>query len=266
MNTKTHALDPSVQDIINGALRWRDWLTLGWYDFTIRHRRTMIGAFWETVQVGVWIICLSVVFGHHEGHGPDYFAYLAAGMISWNFITGTINSGASLFSKNANYMLNLQIPFSFYVFRSITESVAKLAFQAPVYIAVLAFFPHLLSLKMLMFLPGMLVLLFTAFWVAPLLGIIGSRFNDAAYLISIAMRLLFFISPVFWKAHAGRGGRDLMAAYNPFTYFLDVVRQPLLGTMPSAKAWTVALTVTLVGSLVTYLAFRRYRQAIIFWV
>lgn len=259
-------MDAGTRDILAGISRWRDWLTLGWYDFSIHYRRTLMGPFWQTIQVGIWVLGLTLVFGRHEGQGIHYVAYVATGVTFWNFLSSSLTNGAGVFNRRANLIRNLENPLSLHVFRSITESTARLGFQFLAFFAIVAYSPDLLTPATLMFIPGLLAVLFTVAWVAPLMGIIGSRYHDTEHFLSVLMRFLFFTTPIFWVARETSGARTWLAALNPFTHFLEIVRAPLLGEMPGSTAWTVVLCITLPGSLISYYLFRRCRQSIVFWV
>ena len=71
----------AAADVAQSFTRTSLWITLGWYDFTLRYRRTSVGPLWEIVVMGVWVVGLGVLFGRLLGHSRESFlAYLAAGV------------------------------------------------------------------------------------------------------------------------------------------------------------------------------------------
>jgi ABC-type polysaccharide/polyol phosphate export permease len=79
------------------------------------------------------------------------------------------------------------------------------------------------------------------------------------------MRVAFFVTPVIWMPDQ-LGTRAYLALYNPFTYFVELIRAPLLGQVPPALTWMLALAVTAVGCLVTWLFFVRFRRRVVYWL
>jgi len=54
--------------------------------------------------------------------------------------------------------------------------------------------------------------------------------------------------------------------YNPLVYLLDIVRSPLLGTMPSMISLVVVSGMAVVGIALTFIIFSMVRPRIAFWV
>lgn len=265
MAVRAAYITPALEDLSASLRLWRNWWTLGWYDFWFKHTRTLIGPFWQTVQVAIWVLGLTLIFRRGEGNHPHYVAYVALGVIFWNFISGTITASVNVFNRSSNLILNVNNPLLFYCFRQHTHHLARLLFQFLLYLGILVFTLDLITPATLMVIPGLLAILLTAVWVGPLLGILGSRYGDTEQIAQTLMRFFFFASPVFWVAK-GDGIRQHIALYNPFTHFLEIVRAPLLGDLPSVTSWCVVLGIFAVGSIGTVAAFSRYRRVLVFWL
>lgn len=260
------AAPAAVGDILESFRRVTLWSTLGWHDFLIRYRRTLVGPFWQTIMVAVWVLGLGLVFGHIlQRTGENYAAYLAAGVVLWNYLSNSLSASTQVFVKHANLIHSVNNPLYTYALRQITENLARLGFQSLVFLAVLPITDIPFGPVILMAIPGFLAILLTSLWAVPLIGMLGARFRDLSYAISAVMRFLFFTTPVFWHADS-LGERAYLAHFNPLTHFLEVVRAPLLGIAPAPLSWAVVLTITTVGALLTLLAFNRFRRRIVFWL
>ena len=62
------------------------------------------------------------------------------------------------------------------------------------------------------------------------------------------------------------GERGYLALFNPFTYFVALIRAPLMGQVPSALTWGLALAVTLGGWALAGLVFARLRPRVPYWL
>ena len=79
------------------------------------------------------------------------------------------------------------------------------------------------------------------------------------------MQIAFFMTPVIWKPEQlGRG--QALLWLNPFFDLLEIVRQPLLGTLPGADIWLGALLYSLVLWGLAWSMFARARGRIAFWI
>ncbi|MEA1938224.1 MAG: ABC transporter permease [Pseudomonadota bacterium] len=257
---------PAFDDIAEALLHWPIWIKLGTYDFMIQHRRTLIGPFWQTAQQGVWVAGLALVFASKmsEGRG-DYIPYVVVGIVLWNFMAAMLNIGTTVFTSNIGLITNISAPLSTHVLRSIVLALWRMLFQFLLFLAILPFFTHVIGPVNLLAIPGFLIGLFTSFWVCMLFAILGARFRDVYYINASMLRFLFFMTPIFWVPTIG-GVRGFIAVFNPFTHYLAIVREPLLGNMPSLLSWSVVMTISILGGIVTLMMFSRLRRSIVFWL
>jgi ABC-type polysaccharide/polyol phosphate export permease len=96
------------------------------------------------------------------------------------------------------------------------------------------------------------------------IGGLGARFRDVPLICTNLMQVAFFLSPVFWKASQIQN--PLFVEFNPFYYFLEAVRMPLLGQMPPAIIWIVIAAITCANAIVSVLFFARIRPRIPYWL
>ena len=255
-------------DIRQSFVRTPLWITLGWYDFILRYRRTFLGPVWEIITVVIWITGLGLIYGRLFNYSQEtYLAYLTIGIILWLYISDTLTTGVNVFVSNAALISSINNPLYTYVLRNIIARLIRLMFHSLVFIAMLFLIKIDLVLRpqTFMVLPGFFMLLFMSLWLIPLLGFFGAKFRDLIYLIQACMRFLFFVTPVFWYVE-NLGSRTFLANVNPFTHFLAVVRAPLLGEPVLHHSWLVVLLINTVGFIVTVILYGPYRQRLIYWL
>jgi ABC-type polysaccharide/polyol phosphate export permease len=76
---------------------------------------------------------------------------------------------------------------------------------------------------------------------------------------------MFLLTPILWKPDQISEIRWLVM-FNPFFYFLELIRAPLLGTAPSPFIWVVAFSITLAMGLAAIPLFARFHDRIAYWV
>lgn len=137
--------------------------------------------------------------------------------------------------------------------------------NALVYVGVALLFGIYAGWAGLLILPALILLVMNAIWVGLLFGVLCTRFRDIPQIVQSIMRIAFFMTPVIWMPEQ-LGTRAYLALLNPFTYFVELIRMPLLGEVPSALTWGLALGVTIIGSLMATYAFVRFRNRVAFWL
>ena len=75
------------RDLLAGIRAWRLWTMLGWNDIRQRYRRSVLGPFWITISMAVFITLLGVIYSHiFKIELKTYLPYLSLGYIIWGFI------------------------------------------------------------------------------------------------------------------------------------------------------------------------------------
>jgi len=84
--------------------------------------------------------------------------------------------------------------------------------------------------------------------------------------VSSLVQVAFFITPIFWEIGQAQGWRSLFVTFNPLFHYVDILRSPLLGKLPSVESWLIVIALTFIGWGVTLSLFNRYKTRIIFWI
>jgi len=241
------------------------WIMLGWTDIVLEYRRTKIGPLWQTLQVIVLTAGLVVVFGGMRRGIENFPAYVLCGLILWNFISITIIGGGRVFNHQAGLIRDTTAPLELYIVRELTVFTIRMFFQMVAYVLAIFVFDVTINWYILCFIPAIAVYIFTALWLMPMVGIWITRFPDFGPFMQAVMRFLFFLTPVFWGP-GGNSMRQYLYLYNPFTHFLNIARQPLLGQPPDAQSWVIVLIFTSLGAMVSGLLYMRKRDFIVYWL
>lgn len=72
-------------------------------------------------------------------------------------------------------------------------------------------------------------------------------------------------SPILWHQEHVKHGAEILA-FNPATYLLVVVRDPLLGQTVPLTTWVVAAALTAVSVACAAVVYVTYRNRIAYWV
>ena len=210
----------ALQDIVKGATMFRLWATLALHDVRLRYRGSILGPFWVTVSTAILITALGLIYPKLFGlDTTEYLPYLAVGLVVWQFILTQIITFAH----------NVVVIVVVFLFVGIVPPITLLW--------------HVFV--------GVLLLLVNGIWMCLFLGMLGARFRDIPPMITNFMTLAFFVTPIFWfPINAGEWW--FLIQLNPFFAIIDLIRSPLLGSLPEATSLPISIAVAVFGLLIAF--------------
>ncbi|MEO1251515.1 MAG: ABC transporter permease [Pseudomonadota bacterium] len=243
--------------------RFRGPVELGWYDFTTVFRRSYLGPIWTPIQLAAWVGTLVLLFSNRLGEGVgEYALYVGIGMFAWEFLSTAIAAGPAFLTGSAGVLRNTPIDISIVTVRRLSMIASKSVFQLPVPIFLIVIFGGAPTWHLFLLAPVAVIFLLNAYSILTILGVLNAFMRDLEFLTPTVMRFLFFATPIFWKGD--EGFRKILADYNPFSYFLEIVRATVNGEIASLQTWVVVGVITaLCFSLAIWLQ-QRFRSAIIY--
>ena len=257
------------RDLIDGGRRVELWARLGWMEVKRRYRRTVIGPFWSVISLAVLVVTIGTVgVGLWDQDPHVYLPYLTAGMVAWMMISSSLGEACGVFIANTNLFRNTRCDFSLLAYALVWRNLLVFVHHLVVYALVaLALAPHfLLSPTTLLLMPGLALLALNGVWITLLLGMACLRFRDIQQVVTSALQIGLFVTPILWPAEQLAGsGRLVFVHLNPLHHCIDLVRAPLLGTAPAAASYLAVAGLAVVGWLATYVVFGRFRARIPYW-
>lgn len=135
------AADIVAAEIFDGFRAWRVWTILGWDDIRQRYRRSILGPFWITLSMGVFILVLGVIYGRlFHMDLTTYMPYLSAGYILWGFISAVTSDSCGAFHEGGRIIKQIKLPFTTYIFRVIYRNFIVLLHTIVIFIPVAIYF------------------------------------------------------------------------------------------------------------------------------
>lgn len=256
----------ALGDIGRALEEWELWLTMSWQDIKQRYRGSMLGPFWVTISMGVQVAAWSIVFGQiFRQPLSEYIPYLTLGSLAWSWMAAVTNESTQLFVSAQRYVKQIRLPITLFIFRLLTRNLIVLAHNFVVYIVVALIVGLNPGWIGLLAIPGIFVGVVSLFWIALFFGMLGARFRDFPQIVTSLITVMFLLTPILWEP-GQLGNRRYWVDYNPVYYFIEIVRQPLMGHVPPVGFWKVTLLITAVLAAIVFPMFRRFRSRIAYWV
>ncbi|MGN0102481.1 MAG: ABC transporter permease [Dietzia sp.] len=269
----SHTFRRAVADLRQGLHQRELWLSLGWQDIKQRYRRSTLGPLWITIATGVMAVALGLLYSIlFQIPLAEFLPHVTVGLIMWGFISGCIKEGAEVFIANEGLIKQLPSALSVHVYRLVWRQFLFLCHNLVIWVILMLVFPRPLGWELLLSVVGLGVLMINGVWVSMLFGILATRFRDIAPLLDSMVQLLFYMTPIVWTTQTlyEQGGqiadRARIAEINPLYHYLEIVRAPMLGQPVDAYHWWIVLACTAVGLLLAFVALRRFRSRVPYWV
>jgi lipopolysaccharide transport system permease protein len=237
-------------------------------DLKQAYRRSALGPFWITASMAVQIVAMGLVFSIiFKTPLNEYLPFLATSIILFGLISTTVNESCMTFIASDSIIKQLKLPFFVFVIRVLFRNLLNFAHNLALIPFVFLFFGQSISLSTLLFIPGLLLFVINAGWMALLLGMVSARFRDLPQMVAAAMTIVYFVTPVMWQPSLiPAGTAHVLLGLNPFYHLLQIMRLPLLGGQPTAENWLLTVVLAVAGWTLSAVVLRRFGRQIAFWV
>ncbi|GAE31449.1 ABC transporter permease [Halalkalibacter hemicellulosilyticus] len=193
------------------------------------HRNSYLGYFWwlldPLLNVAVYFFLVSIILGRT---GENYLVYLAIGLISWRWISTTVNSSAKSITKYASIINQVYLPKSIFPFAFTISQLFNFAFGLVV-IAIFLALNGIIPGWQVVYLP-LIVAVQLIFLIA--IGLMLAYFNvfirDIDYVLTHVTRVLFYASPIIWMGDRLPDKYSWVVDINPVAILVNSYRDVLM--------------------------------------
>lgn len=237
-----------------------------WTDLLSRYRRTILGPLWMSITLGFGSTGLGILWSQIWNMPPhEIIPTTTFGFLIWMFISGCINESTNVFTDSGDIIKSLKVPIIFFPMVALFRQFFNFVHAWPIIIIVMMIYPPETIKNLWLFFPSLMLCLVNIFLVMIVIGVICVRYRDVPPLINAIMPMLFFLSPVLFKASQIEG-ISWIILINPLTHYIFLLRTPLEGSliMPSTLIIVAAHTLLLISACIYLLRYKSNR--IVFWV
>ncbi len=199
-------------------------------DLKSRFRRSYLGISWIVVQQLFFALIAGFIWSRIFGmNASEFIPFLTIGSVTWAFISGAMIEGCGTFVIAHNYLKQLPLPQSIFIFRTLFTSLFYLSVGIGTTILVLVVFSKFSLISILYILPGIVILIFYFYGMSGMLAYLGLRYRDLQHAINSLLSLFFIVTPVLYPPEVLiKKGIGIVVYMNPLASLIEVVRYPLL--------------------------------------
>jgi ABC-type polysaccharide/polyol phosphate export permease len=254
------------RDLLSAVRKSSLWTALGWNDIRQRYRRSVLGPFWITLSMAVFITVLGVIYSNiFKIELRTYLPYLTLGYIIWGFVSTTTSESSIAFQESERIIRQIRLPYSIFILRVVWRNFIVFLHTIVIFVPVAMFYDVRPGLVGLLALPGLALVYLNQVWITLTLAIICTRYRDVQQIVATAIQLMLFATPIMWPISA-IGNAAIIAYVNPLYHLIELVRAPMLGEIPSGLSWLVVVACAIVGWTLAILLLRRAARRLVFWL
>jgi lipopolysaccharide transport system permease protein len=223
-----------------------------WREIEARYRGSYLGLLWSLVTPLVMLATYTIVFStifqarwrvDEVPHRGEFALTLFAGLIAFNLFAECVTRAPTLVVANTNYVKNVVFPIQILpvsaLGAALFHGVVNVAILLAASVAVFGTLSHTLWLLPVVALP-LLALCLGLSW---LLASLGVFLRDTTYAVGMATQILFFLTPVFYRADAVPEPLRRILLLNPLSGIVEDFRRVLVwNQLPEWSTWCVAMT------------------------
>ena len=256
----------ALWDFVEGAYLWQMWWRQSVNEVRRRYKRTLLGPAWVTVSLLVFTVALSVIWAGLFGMNVrEYLPFFLSGMLAWTMVSACIGEGCTVLIAAEGLVKSRQFPYTALIYQVGARNLVIFGHNLVGYVIAAAICGVAPSWHMILVLPSLVLLLLNAIWMALMVAVFCLRFRDFQQLVASFLQIATFITPIFWNPSQIQGKRALIVHMNPLHHMVDIVRQPLLGHLPSLESYAVCLLTALVGWFFAFRLFAGKRHRLAYW-
>jgi ABC-type polysaccharide/polyol phosphate export permease len=254
-------------DLVQGLGYWRVSHLMGLNEIRRRYARSRIGQFWLTILTGIMVTSLGVVWATlWKVHVADLLPFIAISLILWTMISGVLAEATTVFVTAGPFFLNQGMSFSTAIYALVYRHLLIFLHNLPIVIIAMLVFSVPIGATALLALAGLALLLLLLVWASYVAAIACLRFRDLTQLLQGFLLIAFFVTPVLWKPEQIPADKQHFLSLNPFAAMLAVVREPLLGQLPTLHDWLSAVMFSIGGFVISMPLIGYCRRRIIYWI
>ncbi len=252
----------------------RYWLDFLWVmtqkEIKARYKHAVLGFLWIVINPLSQMLVMGFVFQFFVPvHVDNYFLFLFAGLLPWNFFAQSLTKTTPAFFYERNLIKKAKFPREAIILSIILSNLFH--FLVALLLLVAALVADKLFLegygvlalaaylgRMLWLLPALLLLLVFTVGLSLLTASLNVRFRDVNFMVQLAVMLWFYATPVIYALNLLPEMLRPLFYLNPMTFIVELFHYALMG-LPISLLELAPVSLVIVA-LVFYLGWRVFSK------
>ena len=258
-----------MYDTCQSIVSWRKWYLIAMQTIWSAYARSKIGQFWITLLFLIFVTSLGIIYTKlWQTEINEFLPFFALSHMIWLFMSTIILESSTVYVANAGYLKAQYQPKTIFILSVIFKNFVVMAHNSLVVILAFLYFLKPIYWTAVFALPGLLILVLNLYWMALMNALICARFRDIPAVVTSAVQIIFFVSPILWPPSTIKNPeiRFILVDLNPVANLMSLIRDPLLGLIPSMHTYIYTLSLMLIGLGLTGFVFTKSHNRLVYWI
>lgn len=175
----------------------------------------------------IYTFIFSVVFTNNT---PYFASFVFIGLSAWEFFNRMISGSVKLITNNRGLVTKVYIPKYILLLSKSYTYLFKMFISLVIAFILMAFQGVPITLYIFFIIPIIIILYILSFGIGMILMHYGVLFNDLANLTKIGLRMIFYLSGIFYNIRERLDGtlQFVLLRANPIAFCMDELRKVML--------------------------------------
>jgi ABC-type polysaccharide/polyol phosphate export permease len=197
----------------------------------VQEKNSLLGTLWHLLNPLAMSFVLYLVFSHVRQFAamPHFGLYILVGVIHFNFFAHTTTHAAQGMLYSRNLILNSTVPLEILVLRSVSLDALTYLIELLIVLGLIACVGQSLTWEVLGYGVTLIGIIMLTLGASLLLACAVVFLTDLIYLWSVIIRLLFFLTPIFYAPDMLEHPQmTQILTFNPLALLVMLGRKSLL--------------------------------------
>lgn len=237
-------------------------------DFKKKYKRTALGMAWSVLSPLLTLLVMKMVFTQFFGRStPHYTVYIFCGNIVWSYYNEATKGGMRALMDNASIFTKVNIPKYLFVLSKNVQAFINFALTVAVLFVFVALDHLPFTWKFLCLLYPCVCLVLFNIGVGMVLSAMFVVFRDTEYLYDVFMRLLMYVSAIFYSIDSYSEKIQNIFLINPVYLFIRYFRKIIIeATVPTVWFHVLMLADVVIVLGLGFWVYKKYNTKFLYYV
>ena len=237
-------------------------------DFKKKYKRTVLGIGWSLLSPLLTLLVMKLIFTEFFGrHTPHYTIYIFCGNLVWSYFSEATKSGMQALMGNAKVFTKVNVSKYLFLLSKNVQSFINFLLTLVILFIFVAFDHLPFTWKFICLLyPACMLVLFNI-GVGFILSALFVFFRDTQYLYDVFLRLLMYLSAIFYTIDKYSPTAQNLFLLNPIYLFIRYFRKIVIeATIPSVYFHLLMLADVVIVLAIGCWVYKKYNHKFLYYV
>lgn len=237
-------------------------------DFKKKYKRTVLGVGWSLLSPLLTLLVMRLVFTQFFGRNtPHYTIYIFCGNVVWSYFSEATKSGMQALMGNAKVFTKVNVPKYLFLLSKNVQSFINFLLTLVILFVFVAFDHLAFTWKFICLLYPICMLVLFNIGVGFILSALFVFFRDTQYLYDVFLRLLMYLSAIFYTIDKYSAASQNLFLLNPIYLFIRYFRKIVIdATIPSVWFHLLMLADVAIVLAIGCWVYKKYNHKFLYYV